>query len=582
LFAALAAFLILMLLVASAGAPPVGHAEGAVLTVDLSEPIEDRGGAEDPFGLLGGRFTHLRLADVTDALAAAADDPSIRGVFLYGAPEGSWAQARELRQALLSFKESSKPIYAYFPDYEEVEFYLASVADHSYISPLGMFVLDGLAAQVMYFSDALAKLGIEVQVTRVGKYKSAVEPFVLDSMSPENRQQLDALLGDLFDVFLSETAVARDVPVEALQRVETEQAALSADEAVAAKFVDRAASFDRVLDDLRAFAGEGEAGTSFLQVPIRSYIRELADPFGATGVGKGTNEVAVVYAQGEIVDGESAEEVGGATLARELRELRLGSDAKAIVLRVDSPGGSASASEEILCEVVRLRDAGKTVVVSMGGVAASGGYWISSQADAIVAQPNTVTGSIGVFGMFPNAAGTLAKLGLKSEVVKTGPYADWSSPWRKKEPRELEIVQRYVDRIYDGFIERVASGRSLERSVVEENAQGRVWSGTRAKELGLVDELGGLDDAIALAAEKAGIADDYTVTFPDRRNPFDEWLDAWRSDEEGAPVSSGEFGRLVASLPADLRALARSLGGVARHLEHGGVLARLPYALTVR
>ncbi|MCK6447939.1 MAG: signal peptide peptidase SppA [Planctomycetes bacterium] len=578
-FSAFAAFLLFALLFAS-GAPPTTHARGAVLTLDLSEPIDDKGGVEDPFGLLGGRFSHLRLADVVDALHTAAYDDSIRGLFVHGAVNGSWAQARELRQALLAFKEGGKPIWAHFSDYEEAEFYLGSVADHSSIAPLGIFVLDGLAANVMYFADGLEKLGIEVQVSRVGKFKSAVEPFMTDTMSAENREQLDTLLSDLFQVFLSETAVARNVPVDALRDVVEHQAALTADEAVAAKFVDRVASFDRVLDELREFAGEGEWGTSFRQVALRGYVTELQQPFTTPTVGSGSNEIAVVFAQGEIVDGESLEEIGGATLARELRDLRTSSDAKAVVLRVDSPGGSAAASEEILVEVRRLRESGKTVVISMAGVAASGGYWISSQADAIVAQPNTITGSIGVFGMFPNAEGALAKLGLKSEVVKTGPHADWTSPWRRKSAEELALVQRHIDRIYDGFLERVSTGRALDRAVVEEHAQGRVWSGTRAKELGLVDELGGLDDAIALAAEKAGVGDDYFVTFPERRNPFDEFFDTLYADERGVPVGSSA---LDAWLPNELAEVAHTLALIRERFERGThVLARLPFALDVR
>lgn len=580
-FFCLAGFLVFVLF-AAAGAPRAGHAQGAVLTIDLSDPIDDRGGAEDPFGLFGGRFSTLRLADVTDAIVTAADDPSIRGIFLHGSVSGSWAQARELRQALLAFKESDKPIYAYFPDYEEAEFYLASLADQSYIAPLGLFVLDGLAAQVMYFAEGLEKLGVEVQVSRVGKFKSAVEPFIRDSMSPENREQLDTLLRDLFQTFLSETALARGLPVGELERVVAERAVLTSDEAVAAKFVDHVASFDRVLDELRDFAGPGAAGTSFLQVPLRAYVHELGDPFGTVRGGSGSNQIAVVYAQGEIVDGESLDQIGGATLARELRKLRTSSNAVAVVLRVDSPGGSASASEEILCEVERLREDGKIVVVSMAGVAASGGYWIASKADAIVAQPNTLTGSIGVFGMFPNAAGSLANLGLKSEVVKTGPYADWSSLWRRKEPEELALVQRHIDRIYDGFLDRVAGGRKLDRAVVEENAQGRIWSGTRAKELGLIDELGGLDDAIALAAQKAGVSTDYFVSFPERRSPFDELFGTLLADEHGTPVSRVAAGELFGALPTDVRAALTALGGLARHLEHGGVLARLPFAITVR
>jgi protease-4 len=580
-FSALALFLVVMLF-AAAGAPVESHIDGAVLTVDLSQPIDDRGGVEDPFGLFAGQLTHLRLADVTDAIQTAAHDPSIRGLFLYGSVGGSWAQARELRQALLDFKAGDKPIYAYFDDYEEAEFYLASVADHAYIAPLGMFVLDGFAAQVMYLSDGLEKLGVEVQISRVGKFKSAVEPFVRDSMSPENREQIDTLLADLFRVFVSETAIARNLPVEALQRVAVERAALTADEALAAKFVDHVASFDRVLDDLREFAGRGDFETSFNQVALRRYIHELHSPFGEDVGGAGSNEIAVVYASGEIVDGESADQIGGATLSRELRELRENSGAKAVVLRVDSPGGSASASEAILCEVRRLREAGKVVVVSMAGVAASGGYWISSQADAIVAQPNTLTGSIGVFGMFPNVEAMLAKLGLKSEVVKTGPFADWSSPWRRKTQVELDLVQRHIDLIYSGFIDRVASGRTLERSIVEENAQGRIWSGVRAHELGLVDELGGLDDAITLAAEKAGIADDYFVSFPDRRNPFDEILDLLMAEEEGSPVTRMALADAVGLLPREIAAPIESLAGAARHLGRATVLARLPFALFVR
>ncbi len=569
--------LFLLLMVLTMGAAPQPVPDGAILTLDLSEPIDDRGGLDSAFGILQGERSHLALADVCRALRTAGTDNGISGVFLYGGVSGSWASVRELRQALLDFKSSKKPMVAFFPDYDEGEFYVSSVCDRSRIPSLGIFELDGFAAKVLYYADLLKKIGIEVQVTRVGKYKSAVEPFIKDEMSPENREQLSTLLGDFFDTFLAETAVARGVKVDELRDIVEHKAALSAPEAVDARLIDKVASFDQVLDELQQIAGDPHDGTSFAQVAMRKYIKHISSPFTGHSESSSSNHVAVIYAQGEIYDGESRTDIGGASFSRELRDLRNDPSVKAVVLRVDSPGGSAAASEEILCEVRRLRDAGKKVVVSMGGVAASGGYWISSLADAIVAEPNTITGSIGVFGVFPNAAELMSKIGLKSEVVKTGPFADWSSFYRTKAPVELAVIQRHIDAIYEAFLDRVVQGRKLDRAIVAENAQGRVWSGKRAKEIGLVDELGGLEEAITLAAAKAGLGNDWSVSYPPERNAFEELFERFAAENDGEPVS-----RFAKLLPPDLGTALQSVQSIAAHVGRTSVLARLPFSLSIR
>ena len=413
-----------------------------------------------------------------------------------------------MREALQRFKASGKKIIAYDVNWREREYYLGSVADTIALHPLGGFELNGLSSESAFYAGALQKFGIGVQVTRVGKYKSAVEPFLLDKRSPENREQTEALLKDLWSELLTASGKDRNLSVQELQNIADTQGLLNPKEALDRKLVTKLAYQDEVIADLKKLTGSDEKDKSFRQVSLKSYA-EVAESKQDDRSSK--NQVAVVYAEGEIVNGQgSSGEVGGDRLARQLRQLRQNDEVKAVVLRVNSPGGSAIASDVIQREVILTRKA-KPVIISMGSVAASGGYWIATYGDRIFAEPNTITGSIGVFGILPNVQTLANNNGITWDVVKTGRFADTQTLSRPKNPQELALIQKSVDQIYEQFLNKVSESRKLDRSKVAEIAQGRVWSGQKAKELGLVDELGGLESAVREAAKRAKLGDNWRL-----------------------------------------------------------------------
>ena len=362
----------------------------------------------------------------------------------------------------------------------------------------------------MFFGEAFKKYGVEVQVTRVGKYKSAVEPFITDRMSEPSREQMQKLLDDIWGDWKNSVAKDRKKTPADLQAVADERAVLEAEDALRLGLVDRLAPYDEVLDELKKLAGKEPKDKDFPQITLATYA-------GIPGEAKtGKTRIAVVVAEGEIVDGEGKpSQVGGERLSRELRRLRLDDRVKAIVLRVNSPGGSVTASELIQREVVATKKL-KPVVISMGHVAASGGYWISTYSDRIFAEPTTITGSIGVFGMLPNVKKLANEHGITWDSVQTAKMASLGTLTRPKTELELARIQGIVDHIYEQFIAKVADSRKLKREAVHEIAQGRVWSGQEALKLGLVDELGGLGDAVKHAAKLAKAEGDFYLIGPER------------------------------------------------------------------
>lgn len=504
---------------------------GSYLVFDLSTNIMDAPPPIDFGALRGGREATLQLRTVTRALRAAAKDSRIAGVFLAGALKPSsygsgFAALKEVRAALLEFKASGKPITAYLTNATTKDYYLASAASEVALDPYGLIEMPGLASEPMFFSGAFEKYGIGIQVTRVGKYKSAVEPFTRKDMSPEARAELQKLLDDIWAGVLTDVGASRGLTTAGLQGIVDREGLIRPEVAKSSKLIDRVAYRDEVYDDLKAKTGRAGSKEPFKQIPLSDYARLAKDTAESSGSksdeGKksfgGANRIAVVYAEGEIVDGEGAMgEIGGTKFSRELRRLRQDDTVKAIVLRVNSPGGSASAAETIQREL-RLIKKVKPVIVSMGTYAASGGYWISAYGDRIFAEPTTVTGSIGVFGVQFDVKRLANDFGLTFDSVKTGKFADAITITRPKTEEELAVVQRLVDWIYGEFITKVAEGRNLPRAKVEEIAQGRVWSGAEAKQLGLVDELGGLGKAIAFAAERAKLGTDYRlVEYPRKK-----------------------------------------------------------------
>ncbi|MBD2231441.1 signal peptide peptidase SppA [Phormidium tenue] len=493
-----------------------------VLVYDLATVIPDSPEAIDPSALVFGTQipSELTLRQAVLALEEAATDDRITALYLKGSTAlgAGLASQSEIQPAIAAFQAAGKPILAYDISWSEREYAVAALADTIYLNPFGEIEMNGLYAETMYQADALEKLGVGVQVTRVGRYKSAVEPLIRDTMSPEEREQTQRLLGDVWQNLLTTAAAPRDLSPQQLQTIANTKGFLFGAEAETQKLADAIAYEDEVITALRELTGEGDeevkdSDLDFRQISLARYAATVADPLTSRRSG---NQVALVYAEGPIIDGGDGDFnqsgiIEGNVLARQLRQLRQDDEVKAIVLRVNSPGGSATASEVILREVQLLREAGKPVVVSMGNVAASGGYWIASQADAILAQPTTITGSIGVYGIFLNLEDLGTKVGVNWDGVKTSELADIFSSTRPKTEAELAILQRSVDTIYDSFLDRVAEGRDLTRPAVAELAQGRVWSGQAALDLGLVDKLGGVNEAIATAADLAELGDDWRL-----------------------------------------------------------------------
>lgn len=547
------------------------------LVLDLSTNITDAPPVFDFDGLSGGRSDTLQLRQVARALRMAAFDSHIKGVLLLGNLEPSgygsgFAALKEIRGAIGDFRDSGKPVIAFLTYASNRDYYLASAAGEVDLDPYGVIMMPGLASQPMFYAGAFEKYGIGVQVTRVGKYKSYVEPFTRTDMSPENREQLQKLLDDLWGTMVSDISKARKIDAASIQGVVDSEGMIKPAVALKSHLIDRVAYRDEIIARLKKDTGVTSPTESFRQIQIGAYIKTLHS--NQSGSGK----VAIVYAEGDIVDGEGdATEVGGARFAREIRALREDSSVKAIVLRVNSPGGSASAAETIQREL-RLAKQVKPVIVSMGSVAASGGYWISAYGDKIFAEPNTITGSIGVFGIQFDVQKLANDHGITFDSVKTGKFADALTIARPKTPEELAVTQRMVDWIYGQFVAKVAEGRKLKPAFVEDIAQGRVWSGVEAKKLGLVDEIGGLHDAVLFAGSKAGLGTNFRLEEYPRSKNFQEALAEMFGKLQ--PISlhvkdTSVVGILSAKIEAEL-------GKLKAFNDPRGVYARMPEDLQIQ
>ncbi|MDB6128535.1 MAG: signal peptide peptidase SppA, type [Verrucomicrobia bacterium] len=559
--------------------------KGAYLVFDLEANITDSPPLVDLAMFTGNHNETLQLRNVTRALHAAAKDDRIAGVLLKGAltPAGygsGYAALKDVRNALADFKASGKPVKAYLNFAMTKDYYLASIADEISIDPYGVVYMPGLASEPVFFAGAFEKYGIGVQVTRVGKYKSYVEPYTRKDMSPENREQIQKLLDDVWGSLVADIAKSRGVTAEAIQSTVDAEGMIRPEAAKAAKLIDRIAYRDELIDELKDKTGRKGSKQSFKQISLASYAKQAVDHNdsgrGGLAIGHG-DKIALVYAEGAIVDGDGeVGEIGGAKFSKELRSLRQDDNIKAIVLRVNSPGGSASASEMIQREL-RLARKVKPVIVSMGSYAASGGYWISTYGDRIFAEPTTITGSIGVFGMQFDIQKLANNIGITFDGVKTGKFADALTITRPKTEEELAVMQRMVDWIYDQFTEKVADSRHLKIDFVKEIAQGRVWSGTEAKKLGLVDEIGGLDVAIKYAAEKAKLGSNYHLVEYPRKKELAEAIGELL--EKVTPSTHVKATGLVAQIAERLETELRALK---TFNDPQGVYARLPLELSIR
>ncbi|MBQ8241435.1 MAG: signal peptide peptidase SppA [Bacteroides sp.] len=540
--------------------------ENSIFVLDLEGTLSERV-QDNPFqAMMGEEYQAYGLNDILASIQKAKDNENIKGIYLQTAfLETSFASLEEIRHALQDFKESGKFVVAYADQYTQEMYYLASVADKVIVNPQGSISWHGLASQPIFFKDLLKKVGIEMQIFKVGTYKSAVEPFIATEMSDANREQVTAFLSSIWGRLLEDVSASRNIPVETLNKYADEMMDLQPAETYLANgLADTLMYKDGVLDYLREISGrESDESLRTLSLEDMKNVKRNV-PLDKSG-----NIIAVYYAFGGIDDTTSPEEgIDSEKVIKDLRKLREDETVKAVVFRVNSPGGSAYGSEQIWREVVLLKEK-KPVIVSMGDYAASGGYYISCAADYIVADPTTLTGSIGIFGMFPNMEELLTdKLGLDFDMVKTNKFADMGTLARPFNSDERAAMQNYINNGYKLFVKRCADGRGMSVEAIEKIAEGRVWTGATAKELGLVDELGGLDKAIEIAAQKAEVEAYSLLTYPAMDDFFSTLMDTGKEHYiEGKLVETlGEaypsikfiqnvkdMDRIQARMPFDLR-----------------------------
>ncbi|MEO1353386.1 MAG: signal peptide peptidase SppA [Cyanobacteria bacterium J06635_15] len=544
------------------------------LSVDITDSIPpSRAEIALEEAISGQSNQSISIYSAIQTLEAAAEDNDIVGLYLQGNTLEGLATLSEIRIALEKFQTSGKPIIAYNVGWSERDYYLTSVADNLMLNPAGIIELNGFSVESQFLAGALEKYGIGVQVLQAGRYKSAVEPFIRTESSPESQEQTRALINGLWQDFLGKVAGARDLETQQLQQIANQGGLLMADEAQAAGLVDKVAHFDEVLAELRSLTdADPRDDEVFPQVGLVEYSRIVNQ---RQDDGWNDDVVAVVYAEGEITGGESGPGViGSVGLSRQLRELREDDEIDAIVLRVNSPGGGARASE-IISREVQLASEAKPLVVSMADLAASGGYMISTHADKIYALPSTITGSIGVFGLILNLQDIANDNGITWDVIKTAEFADINTIARPQSDAELQLQQGIVNQLYDRFITMVAESREIPKTRVDEIAQGRVWLGNDAAERGLVNELGGLEDAIASAAAAAE-------------------LDDWTVEEYPKPLSLEEqilenfFSQLTSRLPGGKDPLSQEFLKLREQLrvlelmqDPNGVYLRLPFTTEI-
>ena len=516
----------------------------SVLRITLKGSITERAGEENPLSKLGGETTQqIALDQALQALEKAAKNDKIEGIYMEGGILSAYpAEVQELRQALLKFKKSGKWIIAYADTYSRSAYYLCSVADKVYLNPIGMLDWSGLSSNPMFFTGLMKKLGIKMQVFKVGTYKSAVEPYIAEQMSDANREQVSSYQQSIWNNMLKDVAKSRKTTAEALNSLADSLTILSGPEAsVKGGLVDKLCYQDEVKKILKNKAKmEEDESLRFVSISDVALSEELND--------KVDDEIAVYYAYGEIkedITGGFAQEsaITSKQMTKDLQELREDDDVKAVVLRVNSPGGSAYASEQIWREV-QLLSKEKPVIVSMGALAASGGYYISCGANKIFAEPTTLTGSIGIFGMIPDATELLTdKLGLSFDVVKTNAHSDFGAMGRPLNESECRLMQAYINQGYELFTGRVAQGRKISQDSVKAVAEGRVWTGEQAMKIGLVDKLGNLNDAIAAAAKAAKIEKYSVGRYPEPAPWFASLLQEKKADYMDSQMRSalGEF-----------------------------------------
>lgn len=511
LFCMMSFFLLLIVgVVVSAGGSSSGKStkSNSVIKLDLENVSNDYGGSVYIEDFDFKETNNDGLINVLQAIDYAKTDDKIKGISIENnATSLGSTQRKAIVEKLAEFKKTGKFVVAYADYYSQGEYYLASVADTVYMNPMGSIDFKGLASEVLYMKDLQEKTGIHMEVIRHGKYKSAVEPFLQQNMSDENREQLTVLLNSIWEFYVGDISKNRKISVENLNNIATNLDARNANLALQNKLIDKIAYIDQYQNGIKK-ALDIKYDDDINEIEILDYIKDVNLNIKKVSA---KDQIAVIFAQGEIQGGEgNINTIGEGSINRALKEARKNDKIKAVVLRVNSPGGSALTSD-IIWREIELTKKVKPVIVSMGDVAASGGYYIACNANKIFAEPGTITGSIGVFGMVPNFKKVADKFGVNAEAVKTHENAAGYSVFEEMSPKYKQTLTESIEIIYDTFISRVAAGRKMDKAKVDEIAQGRVWTGTMAKQLGLVDELGSLDDAIAYAA-KLVKTDDYKVS----------------------------------------------------------------------
>lgn len=537
--------------------------KNTVLHLKLTKPIQERE-TEDPFAaFFPGATNTMGLIELREALDNAKDDDNIEGILL----EAPWlaagfATGEEVRKALINFKESGKFIIAYSDLMTEGGYYLSSVADEVYLNPIGEVEFNGINAELIFFKGTLEKLGIEPQIFRVGEYKSAVEPFTREDMSPENEEQLGVFINNIYDNLLEDISQSRGISKDDLEEISDKYLVRNSKDAVEKKLITDLKYYDEVLDILREKIGlEDDEEVEF--VTYSKYRKSYSN------INTSKNRIAVIVASGEIVWGKGEKNmIGSSVFAKEIRKAASNKNIKAIVLRVNSPGGNYLASDIIWREIQEAKKI-KPVIASMSDYAASGGYYIAMGCDTIVAQQNTITGSIGIFRIFFNMGPFMKdKLGITTDNYGTGEYSDLYTSSRNVTEFERKIIQKGVDEGYLDFTTKAAEGRNMELEEIQEIASGRVWTGEQAIDNGLVDVIGGLEDAIKIAAKKAGVEDDYkTRVYPIKK-------DFWQELAEG--LSGDIKARILEDESGELYTYVEFLNKI-KYLE--GLQTRLPFEI---
>jgi len=534
------------------------------LNGSMSEVVVD-----SPFGGMFGAKKKLSLKDILSAIEVAKENENINGIYLdVSYLMTGTANVDAIRRALLDFKESGKFIIAYADNYTQGCYYLSSVADKVFLNPQGLLQLTGFASQTMFYKGLLKKAGIEMLVFKVGTYKGAVEPFMLDKLSKENREQISSYQNGIWNNIVDNIALARNIPKDNINNFANGGYMFSpAKKAVEFELVDDLKYRDDVETYVKELAGiDSDKNLKTVDVAKMNNLKKKTLP-------KKGDQIAVIYAEGEITSSDNVPKYSENNyitekLVDELIKLKKNNDVKAVVLRVNSPGGSGYVSEQIWKQVNELKKE-KKVVVSMGNVAASGGYYISCAADKIISEANTLTGSIGVFSVFPNATGLFDKMALTTDVVKTNNYSDFGDISRPMRDDEKALLQGYTEYFYDVFLTRCSEGRGMAKEEIDNIGQGRVWTGEQALERGLVDELGGMNRAIEVAAELAGLTDYSVKTFLGSTDPITDYL-------------RKQMGEMKSSIVKDALGEDMGLFDAMKTIKRtSGVQARLPYDIEI-